>query len=61
MSRREALRATALVAARASAEAQITMVEAMVAVQAAPRRGTDARSTEYREALAKARLRAVRA
>lgn len=60
MARREALRATALVAARASLEAQITMVHAVSAVQAASSRSGSAASSAYGRALTQAQLRAAR-
>jgi len=61
MSRRDALRAVALVAARASVEAQITVVQAATAVDSVWQDRIDSRLTAYRVALTQARSRAAQA
>lgn len=61
MSRREALRTAALIAARASLETQIAMAQATTAVDASLQSRVDSRLTAYRMALTAARTRAAQA
>ena len=60
-SRREALRTAALIAARASLETQISIVQAATAVDATLQHRVDSRLTAYRMALTDARVRAAQA